>query len=614
MRILFSDLLGKMIPSRDRFQGIQEVREDIFTGILWIAVSLGFIAVVAASMEVAEQGRRQVIVVYLAAYLPMVTCFLLRHRLDYWVRVRVFLACFYLLGAFTLWDAGLSGAGILLLVTCCVLSTVLLGIKAGLMAVLMGFCAMVVVGVAVVRGVIVFDLERLTDFIRPVAWIVAGCVFAVIGSIMVLSLGILNSWLQHALEESRDKSRALERANAGLKKEARERERLEKRLIIAKKMEAVGTLAGGVAHDLNNILSGLVSYPDLLLMDLDEDDPLREPVTIIKRSGERAATIVQDLLTLSRRGVSVSEPVNLKQVALEYLRSPEYEALLAFHPGVEVTHDWDDGPAVILGSSIHISKAIMNLVSNAAEAIEKDGQVCLTIKNVHLEQGLHGYEDVPRGDYALITVSDTGIGMEARETGRIFEPFFTKKKLGRSGTGLGMAVVWGTIKDHGGYIHVETAPGRGSTFSLYFPLTLDIEPESLPREDWHSYMGDRETVLVVDDLPEQREIAGTILKRLGYEAVSVSGGEEAVAHCRTQKPDLVILDMIMDPGMDGLETFRRLLEIHPDIRVVIASGFSKNDRVQESLNLGALAYIRKPYSLMDLAKTVRRALNQKINH
>jgi len=388
-----------------------------------------------------------------------------------------------------------------------------------------------------------------------------------------------------------------------------EKKNLEAKLQRAEKMEAIGTLAGGVAHDLNNVLSGIVSYPELLLLDLPENSPLRKPILTIQQSGQKAADIVQDLLTLARRGVVATEVVNLNQVINSYLKSPECEKLKEFHPDVKIESDIETNLLNIMGSPVHVSKSIMNLVSNAAEAMPDGGNIFISTESRYIDKPIRGYDDVKEGDYVILTVSDIGIGISSENIERMFEPFYTKKVMGRSGTGLGMAVVWGTVKDHKGYIDIQSVEGKGTTFTLFFPVTrkeISGKEKALPMED---YMGKGESILVVDDVEGQREIASSILIKLGYSVTSVSSGEEAVDYMKDNKADLLILDMIMDPGIDGLDTYKRIIEFHPGQKAIIASGFSETDRVKEAQRLGAGKYIKKPYTLEKIGMAVKNELS-----
>ena len=387
-----------------------------------------------------------------------------------------------------------------------------------------------------------------------------------------------------------------------------EREKMAEKLQQSKKMEAIGALAGGVAHDLNNILSGIVSYPELLLMDLPDDSPLKGPILTIQKSGERAAAIVQDLLTLARRGVATMVPVDFNQTVADYLESPEFSKLASFHPRVTVEHRLSDDLLNVSGSPVHLSKTIMNLVSNAAEAMPEGGRITIATENRYVEGCLEGHDEVIEGEYATLTVSDTGVGMSSKDMELIFEPFYTKKVMGRSGTGLGMAVVWGTVKDHQGHIDLKSVEGEGTTVTLYFPITREALPDRSEKSAVEAIMGNGQSILVVDDMPEQRQIVTAMLKRLGYTVAAVSSGEAAVDHLKRHSVDLMILDMIMDPGIDGLETYRRVTAFKPGQKAIIASGFSESAQVKSLQRLGVHEYLKKPYTLEKIGLAIKKTL------
>jgi PAS domain S-box-containing protein len=389
-----------------------------------------------------------------------------------------------------------------------------------------------------------------------------------------------------------------------------ERKTLQLQLEQAQKMEAIGTLAGGVAHDLNNILGGLVGYPDVLLMGLPADSTLRKPLLAVKASGEKAAAIVQDMLTLARRGVDLRTAVNLNDIVDEYMKSTEHARIQQFHSSVRFEARLDPELPNILGSEIHLSKTLMNLVSNAAEAIGYKGQVTISTFRRVLEAPLVGFQTIAEGEYAVLRVEDDGTGMCVEDMTKIFEPFYTKKKMGRSGTGLGMSVVSGTVKDHKGFIDLCSVEGNGTRFDLYFPITRTAVQEKSNTFVIEKHMG-TEKILVVDDVREQREIATVLLGKLGYRVETVSSGEAAIIYMRNNAADLILLDMIMDPGLDGLDTYRRIIEQHPKQKAVVASGFSETSRVRQILALGAGAYVRKPYSLERLGMAVRQVLDGK---
>ena len=252
----------------------------------------------------------------------------------------------------------------------------------------------------------------------------------------------------------------------------------------------------------------------------------------------------------------------------------------------------------------------MNLVSNAAEAMTEGGKIMVSTESRYIDRPISGYDEVEEGDYVVLTVSDTGVGISPEDMGRIFEPFYTKKVMGRSGTGLGMAVVWGTVKDHNGYIHVQSTEGKGTTFSLYFPVTRKAVTKDKALVSIDDYMGKGESILVVDDVEEQREIASKILKKLDYSVSTVSSGEEAVDYLKDNSVDLLILDMIMDPGIDGLETYKRIIELRPGQKALIVSGFSETKRVKKAQKLGAGAYVKKPFLLEKIGLAIRAELDK----
>lgn len=395
----------------------------------------------------------------------------------------------------------------------------------------------------------------------------------------------------------------------GRNKAAEENRLLQEHLLRLKKMEALGLLAGGVAHDLNNILAGLVLYPDLLLMELPPDSPLRRTVGQIQETGQRAAAVVADLLAASRGGRSEAQVLDIQAEVERFLQSPEHRKQRELHPQVRVASLFETGVLHIRCSRTQFSKALMNLVANAMDAIVGPGQVTIATANRTLATPRPGYETVPPGEYVVLTVEDTGAGIAPADLGQLFEPFFTKKVLGRSGTGLGLTVVWHTLKDSDGYIQLASGPA-GTQFELYFPATRDPLPELAPAATLQEMHGNGERILVVDDEPAQREMLTVLLERLGYRPQAASSGAEAVAMVQDQAFDLVILDMIMDPGMNGRETYEAILARWPGQRALIASGYAETEDIRRTLELGACEAVLKPYTLTRIGGAIRAALRR----
>lgn len=410
---------------------------------------------------------------------------------------------------------------------------------------------------------------------------------------------------------------ALAKANADYSRELHERVRaeeskkkLEEKLVRSQKMEALGLLAGEVAHDLNNVLSGIVSYPDLLLMELPPNSTLSDPIQSIRDAGMRAASIVQDLLTMARRSVTDLHVVNLNQIISEYLHSPEYEKLRMDYQHIPVVSQLEPDLLNIKGSEVHLKKTVMNLVANAAEAQPEGGMITIHTHNRYVDRPISGYETVMEGDYAVLSVEDKGIGIAQDDLKKIFEPFYTRKRMGRSGTGLGMAIAWGTVQDHHGYIDVQSVEGKGTVFDLYFPIVREEIDASGDSPQVDEFKGNGEVVMIIDDIKEQRQIASLMLKRLGYVVLTSASGEEAVEYLKTHAVDILLLDMIMDPGIDGLETYERIIRLHPGMKAVIASGYAETERVHRALALGVGQYVKKPYTMQKIGMAIKAELHK----
>jgi len=407
----------------------------------------------------------------------------------------------------------------------------------------------------------------------------------------------------------------LVRANENLLHEIHERKEAEKnkkelvtQLHRDQKMKAIGLMAGGVAHDLNNILSGLTGYPELLLLQLPPESNLRSSILAIKEAGERAAAVVTDLLTVARGVASSKINANLNTLLREYLDSPEHHKLISVHPFVEHHHFLADNLPSIHCSPVHIKKCVMNLMTNAVEAIDRAGSVTITTTSIGADSSLAEERELkPHTEHVLLTVTDTGSGIAKENIGHIFEPFYTKKVIGRSGTGLGLTVVWNVVEENDGKIFVHSSE-QGTCFELYFPVSNGKESLKIHQDLSEDLNGNGEHILVVDDEPQLLDIADQMLTSLGYVVDSVSSGEAAIEFVKTRPVDLLIVDMLMDPGMNGRRMYEEICKIYPKQKAIIVSGFSENDDVKASIETGANEFLKKPYSIQQLGKSVKKAL------
>jgi len=382
---------------------------------------------------------------------------------------------------------------------------------------------------------------------------------------------------------------------------------MEAKLHRSMKMEAVGMLAGGVAHDLNNILSGIVSYPKLLLLQLEKDNPMRPKLEAIQRSGQQAAHIVDDLLTMARSGNAAREVASINTIVKAYCSSPEYDQLRRRHPKVDCTLELAEDICNINCSPLHIKKAIMNLVVNGYEATLPKESVTIATYDLHISQPDAITQYLEPGDYVVFEVTDAGPGIAKEHIDHIFEPFFSKKKTGTSGTGLGLSIVYNTALDHGGIVNAENT-SQGARFRLFLPACRDevviTQTSALGKE----LFGNGEKILIIDDEPQQLDIAGMMLEKLGYSCATAGSGEEAIKRVEQEEFALILLDMIMRPGISGGDTYRAILARRPGQKAVIVSGFSENEDVKRTLDMGARTFVRKPYSIRTLASAIREVL------
>jgi len=396
-----------------------------------------------------------------------------------------------------------------------------------------------------------------------------------------------------------------------LKQQREKQDKLKEKLKQAEKLKGLGILAGSVAHDLNNILSGIDTYPEILLMDARLEPGIEKGLNIIKESGQKASAVVSDLLTISRGARAEKEIISINSLLERYLQAHDFIKIKDSHPDVSIDLMTEPELLNIKGSYIHIEKSLMNLVLNAVEEVsdKPNGQVLISTSNVFLDSVIPGFENREQGEYVVLSVTDNGSGITESDQKKIFDPFYTRKEMGKSGTGLGLTVVWNALLDHNGYIDVDSS-ANGTTFDLIFPATRQEVLNKPKVGSFDEIKGQGQMILVVDDLKDQQDIALKILNNLGYKASAVDTGYEAVEFIKQNTVDLVILDMIMAPSISGLETYRLIKKVAPGQKAIIASGYSESKDVLTAQNLGAGSFVKKPYTILDMGIAVKEELEK----
>jgi PAS domain S-box-containing protein len=381
---------------------------------------------------------------------------------------------------------------------------------------------------------------------------------------------------------------------------------LQSQLSQAQKMEAIGTLAGGVAHDFNNLLTVIMGFSELLLTEKDEQDPSYADLQKINEAAQKGADLVKRLLAFSRKAEIKLRPLNLNY-QIEQLQ----EMLNRVIPKmIAIELNLADGLSRVNADPTQMDQVLMNLAVNAKDAMPERGKLAIETSNVVLdEEYARTHLGVKPGAYVLLSLSDTGHGMDKETLSHIFEPFYTTKEAGK-GTGLGLAMVYGIVKQHGGYITCYSEPGQGTTFKIYLPVLAGTgdQLETAAREA--TPRGGTETVLLVDDEEFVRDLGKQILERSGYAVLTADNGKEALSIYSKErdKISLVILDLIM-PEMGGKQCLEELLKIDPQIRVLIASGFAENGRTKEAIETGARGFVGKPYNMKGMLQAVREVLD-----
>ena len=391
-----------------------------------------------------------------------------------------------------------------------------------------------------------------------------------------------------------------------LKRAAKEKKALEAQLQGAQKMEAIGTLAGGIAHDFNNILQAIIGYTQIILMGKESGDHDYEKLEAIEKSAQRASELTKRLLIFGRKVESQLKPLDLNQEVVQV--SKMLERTIPKMIGIEL--HLTENLKVISADPVQIEQIMMNMGVNARDAMPDGGKLIFETKDVTLDDKFcNNHLGASPGKYVLLKVSDTGHGMEKELQEHIFEPFFTTKETGK-GTGLGLAMVYGIVKSHRGYITCDSELGQGTSFKIYFPV-LESETETAIKEKAEGpFEGGSETILIVDDEESIRELGEEVLTNYGYTVKTAVDGETAleIYHKEYEQIDLVILDLSM-PGMGGKRCLEELLKIHPQAKVVIASGYSVNGPTKETVDAGAKTFVGKPYEVSQILKVVRETLD-----
>ncbi|MFV0438146.1 MAG: response regulator [Desulfopila sp.] len=385
---------------------------------------------------------------------------------------------------------------------------------------------------------------------------------------------------------------------------------MQKKLAEANRLNELGLMAGSVAHDLNNILTGIVSYPDMLLMQMNSSDAYYEQIRKIQAAGKRAAAVVSDLVALTRGRVQQKSVENLNEMVMHYLNSLEHGERLAHYSDIVIQTTLYRDLDSICCLPQHIHKVLLNLIGNAMEAVSARGVVQISTENC---QASHPVQmkagDGQSRDYIRLRVADNGPGIADTELDQIFNSFYSTKIQGRSGTGLGLSVVWNIVNEHGGWIEVKNNR-PGAVFDVYLPAAKEGVCQAKPIPEIIS-CGNGERILIVDDQVEQNEIMEKALSGLGYTASSVTSGEAAIEFLQKEHADLLLLDMVMGDGLNGRQTLEAIRRRNPCQRAIVVSGYAAREEIEKTRGLGVSIFLEKPVTLSRITTAIQQSLLKK---
>ncbi|MEJ2057682.1 MAG: response regulator [Desulfofustis sp.] len=391
-------------------------------------------------------------------------------------------------------------------------------------------------------------------------------------------------------------------------KSEREKLALQERLARANRLEALGLMAGSVAHDLNNILSAVVNYPDILLKQMSEEDAYYTEIKKIQEAGQRAAAVVSDLVSVARGKKRNASSIDLNDQIVSYLESIEHGERLLAYPGVVVDTRLEPELNRCICSSPCLHKILLNLIGNALEAIDGDGTISIATENCRFAKPVLRDQSMRIGEYVKLSVVDDGEGIAPQDLEHIFDPFYSTKRLGRSGTGLGLAIVWNSVMESDGWVEAASDTG-GTRFEVFLPAApVNASASAAERPLKGEEIGGGEIILLVDDEVDQVEIMQRMMNSIGYKAFGVNSSQQALGFLRSCRVDLVVLDMIMENDLDGCQLYQKILEISPHQKALVISGFARDEQAAQARALGVSRILEKPVSLPQVSRAIRETL------
>ena len=611
---LFNKLQEKITPpSNSPKYSIEYWREKIYTAVVLIYIFLGFFAYIF-SMLACLEGNLIIVAIFDTIIYFSALFIIFYQRLPYKYKVYAIIFIPYILGVLVMVTIGKDGAGYTWLFAFPILAGILKGLRTAIHSILLNLFTFIFLGLLFIH-LQLFPTSPLIDY-TMIGWISVSVNFLFLNTVTAVSLGVLLNGLRTTLtqqyklaQDLKAERQALKESNTKLTQEINQKYKLQKKLYQSHKLESIGTLASGVAHDFNNILTVIIGLTQLLLDQKKESHPDHGHLKNILKSGKRAANLTRQLLLFSRKQDMQFKLINLNHTITNLNKM--LDRLISENINVEL--DLTENIYPIRADNGQIEQVITNLAVNARDAMQNGGTLTIGTENLTIDsKRAKMIPDIEPGKHVRLTVEDTGNGIKKDVLENIFDPFFTTKARGE-GTGMGLSVVHGIIREHDGVINVYSEPGEGTIFKIYLP-SLESQEKRRPKGEKNisikNYQGKQETILIVEDEKQVLSYLESILNKYNFNFYSASSGEEALKIFEKHKEnlDLIISDVIMT-GIDGVTLADKLKTKKNELKIILSSGYSNKKVSQDYIKEKGFKFIQKPYDIEKLLKVIHESLN-----
>jgi len=588
---------------------VRDMHDKLVNRVYLAAVIIAPFIILSNVAKFAEAGRVDVLILQALFFMSAAATYFFRRKIPYALRALGILFIILVLAVGSLYSWGLIGGGIPSLIILCIFSTVFLGRSAGLVSLLLSLLSIAIIGWLVIRGIIVFDLDMNEQSRSFTTWLIGVISFLVYMGLTVLALGNLLLRTDSFIKTLRQRAIEMEQAKVELEREISERKKIEGQLLQVQKMEAIGRLAGGVAHDFNNHLMVIINLMEKIQSSFDPKDPRSRFSDLILSASNKSADLTGQLLAFSRKQIAEPKVFNLRGAIQEMV--PMLRSLISENIELSVEEAKDSGN--IRMDRVHLEQVILNLAVNAKDTMSDGGKLTIEIEEIEVdEEYAKKHFSIEPGQYVMLAVSDTGQGMDRETLSHIFEPFFTTKEK-EKGTGLGLATVYGIVKQAGGDIIAYSEIDAGTTFKIYLPRVDDLEDSvEIPIEkNGQLVVGEGETILVAEDDDLVRETALNMLTSNGYKVIEARSGEVALEQFKKHRElvDMVLTDVVMT-GMNGKELAQKIGEISPRTGFLFISGYTENVIANQEVLDPGIEFLQKPFTTSALLGKIRAVLKK----